>query len=66
MDFSNRRDRNYGIGLISSGWRAKGENVWVPMACSWSDRVVMPSQLLGDYLCFFQAVEDFTVEQLIA
>ena len=31
-----------------------------------SDRVVVPSPLLDDDLCFFQAVEDFAVEQLIA
>jgi hypothetical protein len=31
-----------------------------------SDRVVMFSPLLDDDLRFFQAVEDFTVQQLIA
>jgi len=31
----------------------------------WSDRVVVLEPLLDDNLCFFQAVEDLAVEQLI-
>ena len=30
------------------------------------DRVVVPSPLLDDDLCFLQAVKDFTVQQFIA